>query len=327
MLLRGALDRGIDIVLATRVVELVLDAGRVGGVRTERASGGAGEVLHATGGVVLACGGYEWDRQLLRDSVGYDVEPLTPPNNVGDGLRLALAAGAELANMRGYWGQPAMIDPTLPEAERRQFEWARGAPSSLVVDRSGARIGNEAAPYHDFSRIIGAAARGAGTAPAWMIFDHRVKSSRQILSMSPDSPAPAWLAAAPTLGELAEGIGVPPAALTATVERFNQHAAHGSDPDFGRTERGMTGPGRVRPLVESPFYALPLFPGTIGTNGGPSTDSWGRVRRAGGGFVDGLYAVGNAAACPLGDVYPGAGATLGPAVVFAFRAGRHVATS
>ena len=63
--------------------------------------------------MVLACGGFEWNREMVRSFIGYDVEPLSPPNDVGDGLVMAMAAGAQLANMNCYWGQPAMFDPTV----------------------------------------------------------------------------------------------------------------------------------------------------------------------------------------------------------------------
>ncbi len=56
-------------------------------------------------GVVLACGGFEWDRDMMRAHIGYDVQPLSPGGNVGDGHRMAMRAGAQLAQMNHYWGQ------------------------------------------------------------------------------------------------------------------------------------------------------------------------------------------------------------------------------
>ncbi|MCU0273395.1 MAG: FAD-binding protein, partial [Acidimicrobiales bacterium] len=110
----------------------------------------------------------------------------------------------------------------------------------------------------------------------------------------------------------------------ATVERFNEHAAKGEDPDFDRHKHGLMSPGQVKPLVEAPFYAVPIHPGMLGTNGGPRLDRNGQVLRLGGGVVGGLYAAGNTAANVFGWAYPSGGGTLGNGLVFGFLAGRHV---
>jgi len=67
-----------------------------------------------------------------------------------------------------------------------------------------------------------------------------------------------------------------------------------------------------------------IYPGTLGTNGGPQIDRNGQVRRQGGGLVGGLYAAGNAAANVFGWAYPSGGGTLGNAMVFGYLAGRHL---
>ena len=84
--------------------------------------------------------------------------------------------------------------------------------------------------------------------------------------------------------------------------------------------------GELGPLGEGPYYALEILPGCLGTKGGPRTDSHGRVLSAAGGDpIPGLYAAGNAAASPFGLAYPGAGGTIGPALVFGLRAGEAAA--
>ena len=64
----------------------------------------------------------------------------------------------------------------------------------------------------------------------------------------------------------------------------------------------------------------------MGTKGGPRTDGEGRVRHVTGPVIPGLYAAGNAMAGVTGRAYGGAGGTIGPAMVFGFRAGHHAAT-
>lgn len=330
MLWKGLLQRGVPVALETPARELVVVDGAVLGVRCER--GGKSELVGARKGVVLACGGFEWNAEMVRAFIGYDVKPLSPGCNVGDGLVMAMQAGAQLANMNSYWGQPAMLDPTVTRDGELvpQFEWARGEPGSLIVNRSAQRFANEALPYNDFPRAFGrfdpTAVAFPNAGPAWMIFDQGVRDSQQVLSMLPGEPTPDWVPCAQDIRELARQLGLDPEALAATVARFNEHAARGQDPDFGRTEVGLMGPGRVRPLDQPPFYAVETHPGALGTNGGPRLDEHARVRSYAGGVVEGLYAAGNTAANAFGWAYPSGGGTLANAFTFGYLAGRHVAS-
>jgi predicted oxidoreductase len=120
-------------------------------------------------------------------------------------------------------------------------------------------------------------------------------------------------------------IGVDASALEATVARFNENAARGEDPDFRRHEIGFQRVAKPRPLDAAPYYALAIWPGALGTNGGPRIDADARVARAGGVVVSGLYAAGNTAANAFGWAYPSGGGTLGNGMTFGYRAGRHVA--
>ncbi|HXY27541.1 MAG TPA: FAD-binding protein, partial [Acidimicrobiales bacterium] len=277
-------------------------------------------------------GGFEWNPELVRAMIGYDVLPLSPPgNNTGDGLRLAASVGAKLANLDSYWGTPAMYDPgiTRDGALLPQFEWGRGAPASIVVNQRGRRFANEALPYNDFPKAFGIydpqAAEFPNAAPGYLVFDNSVRLSQRILSMFPGEPDPDWVVKADTIAALAERIGIDPGTLKGTVAGYNEHAAEGRDPDFGRHEHGLMAPGALAPIEQPPFYAVAIYPGALGTNGGPQIDRNGRVRRLGGGLVGGLYAAGNTAANVFGWAYPSGGGTLGNGLVFGYRAGRHVA--
>lgn len=329
-LFKGLLDRGVTTELGARVRELVLAEGAAAGVVCERS--GKRERIGARQGVVLACGGFEHNAELVKAHIGYALHPLSPPNNVGDGLLLAQQAGASLANMGSYWGSGVMYDPTVVGADGKpsaQFDVARGMPGSIVVNQAGQRFVNEAVPYNEFPRAFGTfdavQLNFANRAPAWQLFDHKLKELMPMLSMKPGEPPPAWVACAPTIRELALRIGLDANALAATVARFNEHAARREDPDFRRHEIGFQRVAKPRPLDVPPYYALAIWPGALGTNGGPRIDADARVTRAGGGVVPGLYAAGNTAANAFGWAYPSGGGTLGNGMTFGYRAGRHVA--
>jgi 3-oxosteroid 1-dehydrogenase len=80
-------------------------------------------------------------------------------------------------------------------------------------------------------------------------------------------------------------------------------------------------------LGEGPYYAIEVKSGALGTKGGPQTESDARVLDVDGGVIPGLYAAGNVMASPMGMTYGGAGGTLGPGMVFGFRAGKHAAST
>jgi succinate dehydrogenase/fumarate reductase flavoprotein subunit len=67
-----------------------------------------------------------------------------------------------------------------------------------------------------------------------------------------------------------------------------------------------------------------IEPGDFGTHGGLATNTNAQVLREDGIPVPGLYAVGNCSAAIL-PTYPGPGATLGPAMTFAWQAAKHLA--
>ncbi|HZR14944.1 MAG TPA: FAD-dependent oxidoreductase [Acidimicrobiia bacterium] len=340
-LFKGLLDRGVDVTTAVAARELVVVDGEVVGVRVEDVASGGSRCVGARKGVVLACGGFEWNDEMVRAFVGQDLEPMGPPHNEGDGLRMAMEAGARLANMGSFWGQPAISEPGF-ELDGRpvpQMASVRSIPGVIVVNRHGRRFVNEGATYQDFPKVNTTfdpvAIDYPNEAPQWIVFDQRVKDSAVVLpTVLPGQAAPAWITQAPTLRELASAMGVDGDAFEQTVAEWNDAVGRGEDARFGRgtTKFEVHMSGRdpspricMAPLGQPPFYAIPLRNGTLGTNGGPLVDRHARVRRFGGGVVPGLYAAGNVAASVFGPAYPGGGATIGPAMTFGYLAGRHVA--
>ncbi len=209
-----------------------------------------------------------------------------------------------------------------------------------MVNQAGRRYMNEAASYHVAGkRMLEADAPGAGTAPSWIVFDARF---RGLYPMGPIMPRiPDWmfrravralLVRADSVEELARKLGLPAGALEETVAKFNAGARRGEDQEFGRGHQAYDryyGDAKVQPnpnlfpLEQKPFYAMPVYPGDIGTKGGVLTDANAQALDSEHRVIAGLYAIGNAAASVMGGSYPGAGATLGPAMTFGYVAARH----
>ena len=327
-LLEGLLERNVDIWLSSPAKDLVVDdAGSVIGAVVDH--DGSITRVGARKGVVLACGGFEWNRDMVMTHIGYDVKPLSPGGNTGDGLQMAMRANAQLGNTTSYWGTPVMFDPDITRDGEMvpQFEWGRGEPTSFIVNQDAVRFANEALPYNDFPKAFGVfdqdEQRFPNAGPCWQIFDGTVRANTRVLSMFPGEPDPDWVIRADTIEELAELIDLDPTTLRATFDRFNENAARGEDPDFERHRKGLMGPGRVAPLATAPFYAVRIWPGMLGTNGGPAITKDAQVKRQGGGVIDGLYAAGNTAANVFGWAYPSGGGTIGNGTVFGYRAGVH----
>lgn len=321
-LLKGLLDRQVDVRTEHPVQGLVTRDEEVVGVRVAAPEGE--RLIGARQGVILACGGFEWNPDLVRAFIGYEVRPVSPPSNTGDGLLMLMEAGAALSNMRSYWGTTVSYDPEVVEDDGSpapQFGTpARGKPASLIVNQDGRRFGNEALPYNDFPKTFGDADPTrpgyANIAPAWLVFDRQAREESAIFSVAPGDEAPAWLHPSASIEELASRIGVDPTALAATVKRFNEDAASGIDTAFGRRD--------ITAIDQAPFHALAVEPGTLGTNGGARITVDGEVMRPDGSTIAGLYAVGNTSASAFGFLYPSGGGPIALSATFGFRAGRHV---
>jgi 3-oxosteroid 1-dehydrogenase len=284
--------------------------------------------------VVIATGGFERDPELAAAFLrGPMLAPVGAPSARGDGLRLAMAAGARLGLMSEAWWCPAARIPGDEIDGQPMFRLIlteRARPGSVLVNGSGVRFVDEAQNYNDLGRAMQNFEPGSYSfpnVPAWLVFDGRYRSTYRLGPLSRRDPDPEWLARGETLADLASAIGVPADALEQTIARFNEGAARGEDSDFGRGsypyDRFI---GDLGPLREPPYYAFQVLPGCLGTKGGPRTDDAGRVLSITDGRpIPGLYAAGNAAASPFGLAYPGAGGTIGPACVFGTRAGEAAA--
>ncbi|MCW2909570.1 MAG: 3-oxosteroid 1-dehydrogenase [Actinomycetia bacterium] len=285
--------------------------------------------------VILATGGFDWDRQLRgRWQPAAQRASGAPPSNTGDGLRIAEQAGAITDNMAEGWWMPMMAVPgetLLGEQFYRSLIRERGLPRQIMVNAAGRRFVNEARPYNEIGKALH---RESG--PVHLIFDETYRATYPMPGVPRDGPVPGWVASGRSIAGLASTIGADSATLAATVRRWNQACATGADRDFGRGEdayQQFCGDPAVRPnpslgpLDQAPYYAVEVLAGTIGTKGGPVTDIDGAVLSQDGGTIAGLYAVGNAAAFWTADGYPGPGATLAVGMTMGYRAGRHAAAS
>ena len=205
------LARGVPIRLNAAADGLTVEDGRVTGVRMAD-----GTTLSARKGVVLATGGYEWNAELMRD---FDpiprLQPLSPPSSTGDGLIMGAEIGAAIRRiqnnlnlMLGFY-----LVPDEPSAEPIQCMAGISemcSPHTIVVNKAGQRFADES--Y--FQSVVPALRRfdtlkhDYANLPCFLIFDRQFLSSYALAHLPVGADAPASVARADTLPELAGKLGI-----------------------------------------------------------------------------------------------------------------------
>jgi 3-oxosteroid 1-dehydrogenase len=338
--LRKALvDAGVPVHYETTLTGLVIEGGRVVGVRAER--DGKELVIRARRGVILGSGGFEKSEALREKYLPSPTDAdwsTAAASNTGAGIEAGVAIGAAIDLMDdAWWG------PTIPLPSGPWFCLAeRNLPGSIIVNSAGKRFMNEALPYVEATHeIYKGEATGVSHVPAWLVMDQRYRNRYLFAGLSPRMPFPGrWykygtVRKASSLAKLATEIDVPAEALEETVSRFNGFAKTGNDEDFHRGDsaydRYYADP-RVKPnpslhsIDKGPFYAVKIVPGDLGTKGGIVTDERARALRPDGSVIDGLYAAGNCSSAVMGHTYAGPGATIGPAITFGYLAAEDIAS-
>ena len=335
--------------LSSPLESLVMEDGKVAGaVVTYR---GRPWRIRARRGVLLAAGGFEQNDELRKrfGIAGPAKWSVGAPGNQGKALLAGMAVGAATDLLGEAWWSPGLMHPDGTAT------FTVGVLGGILVNGAGERFANETMAYDRLGReMLKGEATGIRHIPSWMIWDDQFGGEPPVMNASVALHArEAYLRAglwqtADTLRALAAAIEVPPKALEATVERFNRFAAKGVDEDFHRGEEpfekfiftaadqlenlvsneGKMGkgprekgpnPGLI-PLLKPPFHAAAVAVSDLGTKGGLKTDAAGRVLRADGSVIHGLYAAGNTMAAVSGEAYPAGGNPVGSSAVFSYLA-------
>jgi fumarate reductase flavoprotein subunit len=290
------------------VTGLVADEGRVRGVVAVR--GGAEERIRA-GAVVLACNGFAANREMLGrycpEMAG--AYYFGGEGNTGEGIRWGLALGAAVAFMDAYQAHASVAVP-----HGILITYALITEGGVQVNRAGRRFGDETHGYSEHALAVLAQPEGL----AWDVYDgrlHRLGLQFDDYRQAVDAGA---VVEAPTVEALAGRLGLPAAALAATLAEYRE-AADGRRPDpFGRTDCRRLDP---------PYHGVRVTGALFHTQGGLRVDGDARVLREDGTPVPGLYAGGGAAAGISGHGAGGyfSGNGLLTALGYGMLAGRHAA--
>ena len=338
--------REIRILYETPARKLIQDpvTGEILGVRA-RGTGGVAEIcVRARRALVLACGGFQNNKEMLVNFLPYltrlPVYPYGTPYNTGDGIGMAAEAGAKLWHMSGC--ELATFAPKAPsEKFGVGFRLEKHLPTgsqAVYINKYGKRFMNESlvldhrkdlfeVQYFDHDRAE------YPNVPFYMVFDETFRKKGPIVGThigwwavhglyewSADNSAEVaqgWIVKADTIAQLARKMGIDSGAMEAAIGRYNGHCAQGEDHDFGRTKEWLA------PLKTPPYYATELCEPIINTHGGPKRNAWAQVLDQNDVPIPRLYAAGE-----LGSffypLYEGA-SNLPEALAFGRIAGEHAA--
>ena len=307
-----------EVVTEAKAARLLYQDGRVTGLTVADEATGQEQDVTAKN-VILATGGYVDNPALVKQHQSFDdrLMAVSDGKSTGDGMQLAWEVGADHYRMGAIqYGGGAIYDRQLPPFMHMASQLAAAATQEAIlwVNERGERFVNE-----DVNDNMCHAGNAILTqAKVYSILDqgtvdHLAKVGLyKELGNTPFSPAKLeklpeeiendighhakYLTKGDTLAELAAKLHLP--ALEETVASYNQLAAGGEDPVFGKAKQYLTA------LTTGPFYAVELGVGMACALGGLKVDTNNRVLNAHGFPIPGLFSIGNDAAGMLvGDTY------------------------
>ncbi len=300
LLVKRAAALGVQIRYETGATNLVVDQGSVVGV-SWRHFGETGTIR--AGAVVLAAGGFVMNKDMVAEYTPKLAEkPFVLGNSYDDGLgiRMGVSAGAATKHM----DQAFITAPVYPPSILL---------TGIIVNKLGQRFVTEDS-YH--SRTSGFVMDQPDSAAFLIVDEDHMKR--------PDFPLVTFIDGWETVEEMEAALGIPAGNLVETLNRYNEYAAKGEDPDFHKQ------PEFLAPQDKGPWAAFDLSLGKAMysgfTVGGLATDVDGRVLREDGSVIGGLYAAGATASniAQDGKGYS-SGTQLGSGSFFGRRAGTHAA--
>jgi len=297
--------QGVEVMLSTPAKRLVQHPAtkEILGVIAE--SGGKKIAIKAKKAVVMTCGGFSANREMIGTYITnapVKIYPTGTPYSTGDGIKMAIDVGADLWHMNAVeYSTHAFKADEFPCA----FWLQPKGQSWIHVNRSGKRFHGESdlnyghtkkfVHIFDFIETPSWTIADWPNSPWYMVFDEKVRkagpiclterlsgaspfitynSSRKLYIWSSNNHAELynhWIKKGAGVAELADQINVDPARLQETITRYNGHCASGLDGDFKRDPESLVA------IDTPPYYAIECCMGIINTQGGPRRNAKSQI--------------------------------------------------
>ncbi|HJH07930.1 flavocytochrome c [Fusobacterium ulcerans] len=290
-LLAKAEELNIPVLYETPATELMVDKGRVTGVKA--VSEDKEYTFLAKDGVILATGGFGSNLEM-RVKYNKDVdENILSTNTVGitgDGITMAEKIGAQLEDMPFIQTYPT-CDPI--SGALLYFGDVRLVGGSILVNQEGKRFVEEL----ERRDVISMAIKNQTGNAAYQFCDEAQVKLSGVAEHHADEVNYLFnnklLVKADTIKEAADFFGIDAAELEKTVAKYNQYAKDGKDLEFNKR-------GKLTPFeAKGPFYIMKAVPAVHHTMGGVKIDENARVINTKGEVIKGLYGAGEV----TGDIH------------------------
>lgn len=293
-------DKNIEILFGTPATELLVEEGKVVGVK-------AGDLTVRAKSVVIATGGFGANLEKvaeikpeLKGFVTTNVASIT-----GDGIWMAQAIGADVVDI-----DQIQIHPTVEQETASLITEGVRGDGAILVNQDGKRFVDEVGTRD----VVSAAEIAQDGGFGYLIFDENMVDNSSVLSKYIEK---GFTTQGETYEELAKALGIPEDNFAATMETWNQAVANKKDDEFGRT-------AFTEPLAKAPYYAIKVSPGVHHTMGGVKINPNGEVIGTDGNVIPNLFAAGEV----TGGVHGGnrlGGNAVTDIIVFGRTAGENAA--
>ena len=298
-LLKKIEEYGGQVITESPAVKIVMESeDTVKGVIATK----GGENIQYNGPVILATGGYSANHEFVTMVTGYDATRMAcpAPGGAGDGLAMALEAGARQSALNFFVGGRYVVGSNGAQASIA----ALIQEFVLYVNNCGVRFMNEdlakkMSTYADNQTLMQPAAYSlvdSATIKRLMAEGNRVpfmwfpvgascaslqEELDDILALNEGS-----VFKGNSIAELAEAAEIDPETLQATVDKYNADCKAGVDSEYGKD------PMYLEPVETGPFYLVRHDRSAVRSAGAVDIDNDNRVVMPGGKTFKNLFAVG-----------------------------------
>lgn len=281
---RTAREKKVEIKFLHRAMRLIRNpqSGRIAGLKVKVK--GKMESFRANRAVVLASGGFGRNRDMVMEygPKYINCAPIMPPGHLGDGLKMAMAEGADTRGIGIAVVPSFQVDAVTSTGNMGFIAYVGG----IFVNVNGKRFYDEST-RNSWHGLLSKAAMAQPGSICWIVYDEKIKRN-----VMPSKFGKAKSDKADTIEGLAEKAGIDVKGLKESLERYNSDIDHfGYDTEFDR--RTLAGMGGLPVKIDTPpYYAIKSKASTTSFKGGLKVNTLLQVVNKYDEAIQGLYACG-----------------------------------